>query len=127
MNTQLETQKQIRANTTTAQEEARNKFLTNKILEMQLPNIKKETNYKSRQWDSDSAVQDFNNINKTIQEGLGTLGSGKDLINPLKGVLKLPADFNSGKQGYRIEEKLNRSTGEIEKYYIPYRLNKKGK
>lgn len=125
--TQLEQQQLYKANVATAKEQAENTRLQNNLMKIQLPIAVKENKLKENQLNFDEKTQPFRQYNQILNEGLGTVINAKDAINPLKGLLKLPSDVSSGKQGYRIEEKLNQSTGEIEKHFIPYRLNKKGK
>jgi len=110
-----------KANEASALETANNTKLQNKVLKMQMKNLGKKTNIEGKQLDWDEKLQDYKNINSTIQEGLGTLNSAKNAINPLGMLfpkqkdLKMPnkemkwQDIRRDKDGSLY----NKKTGEI--------------
>lgn len=55
-----------------------------KVLETQFPAIQSESKFRKNQAEQDLKFQNFDNIQRRIQNGLNSVGSAKDLLNPLK-------------------------------------------
>lgn len=79
-----------------------------KVLDTQMEAIKAQAKRDKNQADMDLSTQKYDHYNKRIQQGLGTINSAKDLLNPFK--------FGSSKpwEG-RLPDgtKYNKGTGEI--------------
>jgi len=91
---------------------ARESAVRTEIAEKTAPGTINQSRLAEKQADWDMKQLQFDNINKRIQQGLGTFNQAKDLLNPLKGI-KLPK---------KTEAEGAKSRGFSEKYG-PYNKN----
>lgn len=70
-----------------------------RALEAQIPAIKAKARVDKRQADWDNEALDYDNIQKRVNGFMGTINSGKELLNPWGKGERLPKDLGKTKDG----------------------------
>lgn len=71
-----------------------------KILEMSIPTLEKKNKYEQRQYEYDIELQDLDNINRRVQETMGSINSAKDAVTRFGNKTKNGPVIRSERQRY---------------------------